>query len=120
MAPARSSRRGAHASSVSQQQQQGPDFNNESQNVHKQIFLDPSFGLPLPIFIEKDVEEKELVCQLIQVCITPPSVPRNYMVWVLAKFNDIPETRRGSLDRIQSRSIHSWYVTVFLWCFLSL
>lgn len=67
MAPARSTRRGAHASSSVPQQQPGPDFQTENQSV-KKIFIDPSFGLPLLIFVEKDVEDKESICQLIEVC----------------------------------------------------
>jgi hypothetical protein len=68
MAPARSStRRAAHPASASRSEA-GQDLQNDGQSLSKQIFLDPSFGTPLQIYIEKDVEDKDLLSQLIQVC----------------------------------------------------
>jgi hypothetical protein len=63
MAPARSStRRGAHTASASHHEAGQDDGHNAIK-----LFLDPTFGFPLQIYIEKDVEDKDLLCQLIQV-----------------------------------------------------
>ncbi|KAF9522648.1 hypothetical protein CPB83DRAFT_864117 [Crepidotus variabilis] len=66
MAPARSTtRRGARQSSAPQTDAHGSVLHDEDQNVNKQLFLDPSFGNPLQIYIEKEVVDKELLSQLI-------------------------------------------------------
>jgi hypothetical protein len=62
MAPARSSTRRASAS----HNEVGQDLQNNGHDVNK-LFLDPNFGSPLQIYIEKDVDDKEFLCQLIQV-----------------------------------------------------
>jgi len=66
MAPARSStRRGAHSASASHHEA-AQDGQNDGHSATK-LFLDPSFGTPLQIYIEKDLEDKDVLCQLIQV-----------------------------------------------------
>ena len=66
MAPARSStRRNAHGSQVpppGQQQTQDDDL-----VVNKELFIDPMLGTALAIYIEKDVEDKDNISQLIVV-----------------------------------------------------
>lgn len=63
MAPARSStRRSAHASQVPPSGQQDEDFIS-----NKDLFIDPMLGTALAIYIEKDVEDKDLISQLIVV-----------------------------------------------------
>ena len=69
MAPARSSTRRVHTSSASHNEAVS-DLPNEGHIVNKPIFLDPGFGIPLAIFVEKDVEDRDNICQLIQVCAT--------------------------------------------------
>ena len=65
MAPARSStRRAAHASSATHLEA-GQILQNDGENLN--VFLEPNFGTPLQIYIEKDVEDKELLRQLIHV-----------------------------------------------------
>lgn len=69
MAPARSStRRGVHPNPV----QSTPPVQSTEQsdpNANKQLFLDPMLGTPLAIYVEKDVEDKETISQLIIVSI---------------------------------------------------
>lgn len=75
MAPGRSStRRAVHTPSTSHNEV-GSELQNEGNIVNKPIFLDPSFGNPLAIFVEKDVEDRDNICQLIQVCMMVPSCP---------------------------------------------
>lgn len=66
MAPARSSTRRAHLdqnniplSSVHNQDTDG--------NVIQELFIDPMLGVPLSIYIEKDVEDRDIVVDLINV-----------------------------------------------------
>jgi len=74
MAPARSStRRAVHTPSISHNEV-GSELQNEGSIVNKPIFLDPSFGNPLSIFVEKDVEDRDNILQLIQVCVTVLSI----------------------------------------------
>ncbi|KAF8876709.1 hypothetical protein CPB84DRAFT_1795712 [Gymnopilus junonius] len=65
MAPARSStRRGVHPSpGQSTPPVQGTE--DDDPNVNKELFLDPMLGTPLAIYVEKDVEDKETISQLI-------------------------------------------------------
>ncbi|KIM45447.1 hypothetical protein M413DRAFT_66281 [Hebeloma cylindrosporum] len=65
MAPARSStRRGAHISPVSPTPA-ARDVQDDDPTANKELFLDPMLGTPLAIFIEKDVENKDDLSQLI-------------------------------------------------------
>lgn len=67
MAPARSStRRGAH---ISPDSHTPPvrDAHDDDPSANKELFLDPMLGTPLAIFIEKDVENKDDLSQLIIV-----------------------------------------------------
>lgn len=67
MAPARSStRRGAHISPVSPTPP-ARDIHDDDPAANKELFLDPMLGTPLAIFIEKDVENKDDLSQLIIV-----------------------------------------------------
>lgn len=67
MAPARSStRRGAHISPVSPTPPVR-DVHDDDPAANKELFLDPMLGTPLAIFIEKDVENKDDLSQLIIV-----------------------------------------------------
>ena len=99
MAPARSStRRGAHLSAS--HHEVGQDSQNDGHNV----FLDPNFGTPLQIFIEKDVEDKDILVQLIQVGFVQSVNYRN-TDFIIA------EAWRDYLSCIQPRKccVHSWY-----------
>jgi hypothetical protein len=67
MAPVRSStRRGAHPAPVPPTP---PvlDADRDDPNANKELFLDPMLGTPLAIYIEKDVEDKDAISQLITV-----------------------------------------------------
>ena len=74
MAPARSStRRGVHPAPV----QSTPPVQNvedDDPNVNKELFLDPMLGTPLAIYVEKDVEDKETISQLITVSVKARSI----------------------------------------------
>jgi len=64
MAPARSStRRGPPVPLPPADQNE--DVNDL--NVNTELFLDPMLGTPLAIYIEKDVDDKETISQLITV-----------------------------------------------------
>ena len=65
MAPARSSaRRSAHASQVPPN---GQHAQNEDLVSNKELFIDPMLGTALAIYIEKDVDDKETISDLIVV-----------------------------------------------------
>ena len=65
MAPARSSaRRSAHGPQAPPSGQNAQDENLAS---NKELFIDPMLGSPLAIYIEKDVEDKETISELIVV-----------------------------------------------------
>ena len=65
MAPARSSaRRSAHGPQVSQSGQLTQDGDLVA---NKELFIDPMLGTALAIYIEKDVEDKESISELIIV-----------------------------------------------------
>ncbi|KAF8149557.1 hypothetical protein B0H34DRAFT_734307 [Crassisporium funariophilum] len=62
MAPVRSStRRGAHGNQPQATEAASP----EDPNVNKDLFIDPMHGTPLQIYIEKDVQDKDTISQLI-------------------------------------------------------
>jgi len=66
MAPARSStRRGDHTSTAPTSH----DPQQDDPNVNKELFLDPMLGSPLAVYVDKDVDDREVVCQLIVVCL---------------------------------------------------
>ena len=76
MAPARSStRRGAQTASASHHEA-AQDLQNDGHNA-TELFLDPNFGSPLQIYIEKDVDDKDILSQLIQVFCFPIIEPDN-------------------------------------------
>ncbi|KAF9479061.1 hypothetical protein BDN70DRAFT_913361 [Pholiota conissans] len=65
MAPVRSStRRGGHPAQASHAPQV-QDAERNDPNANKELFLDPMLGTPLAIYIEKDVDDKELISQLV-------------------------------------------------------
>lgn len=67
MAPARSStRRGAHPTPVPPTPPI-QDAEHDDPNVNKELFLDPMLGAPLAIYIEKDVDDKDIISQLVIV-----------------------------------------------------
>ncbi|KJA20067.1 hypothetical protein HYPSUDRAFT_142746 [Hypholoma sublateritium FD-334 SS-4] len=62
MAPVRSStRRGAHPTPTPPIQ----DADGDDPNTNKELFLDPMLGTPLAIYLEKEVEDKDNIAQLI-------------------------------------------------------
>lgn len=64
MAPVRSStRRGAHPTPTPPIQ----DTDGDDPNTNKELFLDPMLGTPLAIYLEKEVEDKDNIAQLIIV-----------------------------------------------------
>ena len=64
MAPVRSStRRGAHPTPTPPIQ----DADGDDPNTNKELFLDPMLGTPLAIYLEKEVEDKDNIAQLIIV-----------------------------------------------------
>jgi hypothetical protein len=66
MTPARSStRRSAHGSQVPPPAQQHPQ--DDDLVANKELFIDPMLGTALAIYIEKDVEDKDNISQLIVV-----------------------------------------------------
>lgn len=65
MAPARSSaRRSAHGPQVPPS---GQPVQDENLVTNKELFIDPMLGTALAIYIEKDVEDKETISELIVV-----------------------------------------------------
>ena len=65
MAPARSSaRRSAHGPQVPPS---GQHAQNENLVANKELFIDPMLGTALAIYIEKDVDDKETISDLIVV-----------------------------------------------------
>ena len=65
MTPARSSaRRSAHGPQVPPSGQHAQD---ENLVANKELFIDPMLGTALAIYIEKDVEDKETISDLIVV-----------------------------------------------------
>ena len=67
MAPARRSRRD-HAQVPPQPQSTGIPAPADEQSPNDELFLDPLMGTPLSIYVEKDVDNREDVVDLIQVC----------------------------------------------------
>ncbi|KAJ3513439.1 hypothetical protein NLJ89_g2945 [Agrocybe chaxingu] len=63
MAPARSSNR--RAAQPPPAPQTNHDLHNDDPNINTELFVDPMLGTALAVYIEKDVEEKELISQLI-------------------------------------------------------
>lgn len=69
MAPARSSaRRSAHGPHVPPS---GQHAQNENLVANKDLFIDPMLGTALSIYIEKDVDDKETISDLIIVSHSP-------------------------------------------------
>lgn len=65
MAPGRSSaRRSAHGSQVPPS---GQHAEEEDTVANKDLFIDPMLGTALAIYVEKDVEDKETITDLIIV-----------------------------------------------------
>ncbi|EDR11594.1 uncharacterized protein LACBIDRAFT_313965 [Laccaria bicolor S238N-H82] len=63
MAPARSSTRRGHGAHDEIQLPPDQSFNNP--NVNKELFIDPMLGTPLAVYIEKDVEDKATLVNLV-------------------------------------------------------
>jgi hypothetical protein len=128
MAPARSStRRGAHTGSASHHEA-GQDLQNDGHNATK-LFLDPNFGTPLQIYIEKDVEDKDVLCQLIQVVFfsrVHPSLKLIILIFLSQKHGGTvsPVYSRGNVayilgtNSISQQSTHS--NIVFQWIHISI
>lgn len=73
MAPARSSGRRARtkrkAQNVPPQEPVVADDEDELAPQYDQLFLDPMSGQPLQLYVDKGVEDKEVISQLIVVCL---------------------------------------------------
>ena len=67
MAPARSFTRRGHGAHDEIQLPPDQSFNNP--NVNRELFIDPMLGTPLAVYIEKDVEDKATLVNLVTVCI---------------------------------------------------
>ena len=64
MAPARSSTRRAHP----EQNNNIPLHQQDSENnVVQDLFIDPMLGVPLAIYVEKDVDDRDILVDLINV-----------------------------------------------------
>lgn len=66
MAPARSSTRRS-ATHGSQVPQSGQHAQDDDPVANKELFIDQMLGTPLAIYIEKDVEDRDIISQLIVV-----------------------------------------------------
>lgn len=66
MAPARSSTRRAHPE---QNNVPPPSLHDQdsNDNVAQHLFIDPMHGVPLAIYIEKDVDDRDILVDLIIV-----------------------------------------------------
>lgn len=82
MAPARSARR-AHS-------QNPPPPASDPQ--HAALFLEPMMGTPLTIYIEKDVDDRDDLVDLITVCVLAPAYRSSGSITRLS------ETRRRCLS----------------------
>ena len=65
MAPIRSANRRAQRDHVQQQPAPQPDSNHDPS---QDIFIDPMMGTALQIYVEKDVEDRDTIVELITVC----------------------------------------------------
>lgn len=100
MAPARSNRR----EQPGQPRNPQPDDPTSNDAPGSDLFLEPMMGTPLTVYIEKDVDERESLVQLITVRIPPLDIP------ILIRGALPSETWRRRLPRLQWHSLHSWYV----------
>lgn len=104
MAPARSTRRPLDNHSR-------PDHQPDP-NVDPELFIDPMLGTPLPIYIEKDVADKDALVDLILVSRVSPGPWLRVACLVLSNYSPVLslEIRRNCLARLQRCSVHPWYV----------
>ena len=65
MAPVRSANRRAHRDHPQQQPTPQPD---PSHDLSQDIFIDPMMGTALQIYVEKDVQDRDTIVELITVC----------------------------------------------------
>ena len=69
MAPARSSANRARRDNTQQPpQSQNVSPPDEDANTSDDLFLDPLMGTPLAIYVEKDVDNRDEIVELITVC----------------------------------------------------
>jgi len=101
MAPARSNRR----EQPGQSRNAPSDDSTPNDAANNDLFLEPMMGTPLTVYIEKDVEERESLVQLISVRIPPP-----LDILILIRDPLSPETRRGRFPWLQWYPLHPWYV----------
>jgi len=66
MAPARSSTRRAQIDQNAVSHPSVSESDNNG-NVNEELFLDPMLGTPLAIYVEKDVEDRDVLVELISV-----------------------------------------------------
>lgn len=76
MAPARSTRRNPHEQSVPLRSAQTDASPVADGAQTSDLFLEPMMGTPLTIYIEKEVEDRDTLVELITVGHIPPSYPR--------------------------------------------
>ncbi|KAG6337095.1 hypothetical protein ID866_2006 [Astraeus odoratus] len=77
MAPARSNRRTQHEQPV--QLRNAPSDASTSNNAsNSDLFLEPMMGTPLAVYIEKDVDERESLVELITVRMHTPAYPCHF------------------------------------------
>lgn len=67
MAPARTSTRRNHQNQNASARPTAPDNNDVV--VNDQLFLEPMMGTPLAIYIEKDVEDRDTLVDIIMVSV---------------------------------------------------
>lgn len=65
MAPVRTANRRAQRDHAQQQPAPQPDINH---GPSQDIFIDPMMGTALQIYVEKDVEDRDTIVELITVC----------------------------------------------------
>lgn len=52
-------------------QPQGPQNEQQEQQEYPALFIDPMMGTPLPIYVDKDVEDRDNIARLITVSVNP-------------------------------------------------
>lgn len=67
MAPARSTRRNQHEQSVSLRSAQSDPSPVEDGSSGSDLFIEPMMGTPLTVYIEKEVEDRDTLVELILV-----------------------------------------------------
>ncbi len=95
-----------HPHQVQQHLQVQPQV--ESNEPPVEIFVDPAMGTPLPIWVEKDVQNHDLIVQLIKVS----------AIWTLPMSESqtiCSETRRSDIRKLQHSPLHPRRPTSRVW-----